>query len=180
MRFQHKTLGLLLGGLLSTIASPAVAQHAAGFGSPYVPINGHTGIIQEPFNTAQTYEGVNRIAVALGVGRARNTKVYRMEAVGNIERGMPVTVQYAPESLASAIDPIDSGGVAIAEGRVTSVDRVHGRIGVKYDNGRSETLRVSEHAASGSGTLDVKGRRVMVTTSNKSGQQVVQYFKRKD
>ena len=180
MRFKHTTFGLLLGGLLSTIASPALAQSAANFGTPYVPIHGHTGIIQEPMNTAQTYEGVNAIAVALGMGRARNTKVYRMEAVGNIDRGMPVTVHYAPESLASAIDPIDSTGVAVAEGRVTSVDRVHGRVGITYNDGRSETLRVSDHAASGSGTLDVKGRRVVVTTSNKSGQQVVQYFKRKD
>jgi hypothetical protein len=180
MRFQHKTLGLLLGGLLSTIASPAVAQHAAGFGSPYVPIHGHTGIIQEPWNTDQTYEGVNKIAVALGAGRPRHAKVYKMEAVGNIERGMPVTVQYAPESLASAIDPIDSSGVAVAEGRITSVDRVHGRIGVKYNDGRSETLRVTEHTVPNSGTLEVKGKRVVVSTSNQSGQPVVQYFKRKD
>ena len=180
MRFQHKTLGLLLGGLLSTIASSAMAQNAAGFGSPYVAIHGRTGIIQEGINTDQTWDGVNRIAVALGLAQPRNTKVYRMETVGNIERGMPVTVQYSPESLASAIDPVDSSGIAIAEGKITSVDRVHGRIGIKYNDGRSETLRVSEHAASGSGKLDVKGRRVIVTTSNTSGQQVVQYFKRKD
>jgi hypothetical protein len=180
MRFQHKTLGLLLGGLLSTIASPVVAQEAAGFGSPYVPIQGHTGIYQERINTDQMYEGVNRIAVALNLARDRNRKVYKMEAVGNIERGMPITVQYAPESLASAIDPIDSSGVAVAEGRVTSVDRVRGRIGVKYTDGRTELLRVTEHGASSSGTLEVKGKRVIVTTSNKSGQPVVQYFKRKD
>ena len=180
MRFKHTTFGLLLGGLLSTIASPALAQTAAGFGTPYVPIHGHTGIIQEPMNTAETYEGVNRIAVALHLARPKDTKVYKMEAVGNIERGMPITVQYAPDSLASAIDPVDPNGVAIAEGKVTSVDRVHGRIGVKYSDGRSETLRVSEHVAPSSGTLEVKGKRVMVTTSNKSGQTVVQYFKRKD
>jgi len=180
MRFQHKTLGLLLGGLLSTIASPALAQNAAGFGSPYVAIHGRTGIIQEGINTDQTWDGVNRIAVALGIARNRNTKVYKMEAVGNIERGMPITVQYAPESLASTIDPIDSSGVAIAEGKVTSVDRVRGRIGVTYDDGRTDTLRVTEQAAPASGTLEVKGKRVVVVTSNQSGQQVVQYFKRKD
>ena len=181
MRFQHKTLGLLLGGLLSTIASPAVAQSAAGFGSPYVPINGHTGIIQEPINTAVMYEGVNRIAVALNLAKDRNTKVYKMEAVGNIERGMPITVQYAPkDSLASAIDPVSPDGIATAEGKVTSVDRVRGRIGVKYADGRTEMLRITEHGAPSSGTLEVKGKRVIVTTSNKSGQPVVQYFKRKD
>jgi hypothetical protein len=181
MRFQHNALGLLCGGLLSMIASPAVAQNAAGFGTPFVPIHGHTGIIQEPINTAEMYEGVNRIAVAIDLAAKRNAKVYKMEAVGNIERGMPVTVQYAPtdDNPATGADEIGPNGVATVEGKVTSVDRVHGRIGVKYSDGRMETLRVTEHVAPNSGTLEVKGRRVIVVTSNKAGQQVVQYFKRK-
>lgn len=179
MRFQDKTFGLLLGGLLSTIASPAVAQTPA-VGLPYVWIHGHTGMIQEPINTAEMYAGVNRIAVAIDLAAKRNAKVYKMEAVGNIERGMPILVQYAPNNAAGTADQIGPDGVATAEGKVTSVDRVHGRIGVKYNDGRSETLRVTEHAAPSSGTLEVKGRRVIVVSSNKSGQQVVQYFKRKE
>jgi hypothetical protein len=181
MRFQHTTFGLLLGGLLSMVASPALAQKAAGFGSPYVPIQGHTGMIQEPINTAEMYDGINRIAGLIGLPARRTAKVYKMEAVGNIERGMPVVVQYAPnDSTAGIVNQIGPDGVATAEGKVTSVDRVRGRIGVKYTDGRSETLRVTEHAAPSSGTLEVKGKRVVVVTSNKSGQQVVQYFKRKD
>jgi hypothetical protein len=171
MRFQHNALGLLFGGLLSTIASPAVAQ-TAGVGRPYVWIHGHTGTIQEPVNTTQMYEGVNRIAVGLDVGAKRSAKVHKMEAVGNIQRGMPVTVQYEP-------DDNNVAGLTSVEATVTSVDRVRGRIGVKYDDGRIETLRVTEHSTPNSGTLDVKGRRVIVKSSNKSGEQVVQYFKRK-
>jgi hypothetical protein len=165
-------LGLLLGGFLLTIPSPAAAQATAtGVGAPYVWIHGHTAMIQEPINTAQMYDGVNRIATAIGMSGRRNTKVYRMEAVGNMERGMPVVVH--PE------DDAQPNGVATSEARVTSVDRVNGRIGVKYDDGRTETLRVSERAVGTSGTLEVTGRRVVVYSSNKSGQQVVQYFKRK-
>jgi hypothetical protein len=177
MRLQHRTLGLLFVGLLSMIASPALAQTgAAGFGRPYVPIEGHTGIIQEPINTAVMYEGVNRIATALDLASRKNAKVYKMEAVGNIERGMPITVQYAPtdDNAANVVD-----GVATEEGKVTSVDRVRGRIGVKYTDGRTETLRVTEHAAPSSGTFEVKDKRVVVSSFNKSGQPVVQYFKRK-
>jgi|SRR5215831_962176 len=177
MRLQHRTLGLLFVGLLSMIASPALAQTgAAGFGRPYVPIEGHTGIIQEPMNTAVMYEGVNRIATALDLASRKNAKVYKMEAVGNIERGMPVTVQYAPtdDNAANVVD-----GVATEEGKVTSVDRVRGRIGVKYTDGRTETLRVTDHAAPNSGTFEVKDKRVVVSSLNKSGQPVVQYFKRK-
>jgi|KBSMisStaDraftv2_1062788.scaffolds.fasta_scaffold07659_2 hypothetical protein len=167
MRFQHTALGLLFGGLLSTIGAPAAAQTAVSV--PYIWIHGHTAMIQEPINTAEMYDGVNRIAVALGLDEKRNTKLYRMEAVENIDRGMPIVVQYAP----------NDDSVATAEGKVTSVDRVHGRIGVKYDDGRSETLRVTQHST-GSGTLEVTDHRVIVYSSNKSGQQVVQYFKRKD
>ena len=177
MRLQYSTLGLLFVGLLSMIASPAFAQTGgAGFGRPYVPIQGHTGIIQERINTDVMYEGVNRIATALDLGSRKNAKVYKMEAVGNIERGMPITVQYEPsdDNAANVVD-----GVATEEGKVTSVDRVRGRIGVTYADGRTETLRVSEHAAPGSGTFEVKDKRVVVSSLNKSGQPVVQYFKRK-
>jgi hypothetical protein len=169
---QRVSLGLLLGGLLSVLPAPASAQTTAtGVGLPYVWIHRHTGMIQEPINTTQMYDGVNRIAVLLGMDGKRNSKVYRMEAVGNMERGMPVVVH--------AVDPAGPNGVATAEGKVTSVDRVNGRIGVKYTDGSTETLRVTQHAVGTSGTLEVKGRRVVVYSSNKSGQQVVQYFKRK-
>jgi len=165
-------LGLLLGGLLMMFPSHAAAQTTAtGVGLPYVWIHKHTGIIQEPINTAEMYAGVNRIATALGWDGSRNTKVYRMEAVGNMERGMPVVVNY--------VDQAWPNGVGTAEGQLTSVDRVKGRIGVKYADGSTETLRVAQNPVGTSGTLGVKGRQVIVYSSNKSGQQVVQYFKRK-
>jgi hypothetical protein len=184
MRFQHTALGLLVGGLLSMIAPPAGAQTTAtGVGLPYIWIHKHTGIIQEPINTAEMYDGVNRIAVKLGMDGNRNRKVYRMEAVGNLERGMPVVVHYeakdddvAGNASANQTPP---DGVATAVGKVTSVDRVRGKIGVKYNDGRTEMLRVTQHSTGHSGTLEVKGRRVIVYSSNKSGQQEVQYFKRK-
>jgi hypothetical protein len=174
MRIQHHIpLGLLLGGLLSAIASPAAAQTTAtGVGLPYVWIQGHTGIIQEKINTDQMYAGVNRILDTLGVGGTRSTKLYRMDALESmgVERGMPVVVHSAVK---------DAGGLASTDGRVTSVDRVHGRITVQYRDGRSEKLRLTQHSATNAGTLEAKGRRVIVYSSNKSGQQTAQYFKRK-
>jgi hypothetical protein len=183
MRIQHHSpLGLILGGLLSMIALPVAAQTTAtGVGRSYIPIHNHTGIIQEPINTAQTYDGVSRIARKLGMGGSRNTKVYRMEAVDNMERGMPVVVhsELKDDDVGGRVGQTLSNDVATDEGKITSVDRVHGKIGVKYTDGRTEMLRVSQHPAATSGTLEVKGHRVIVYSSNKSGQQVVQYFKRK-
>jgi hypothetical protein len=174
MRIQHHIpLGFLLGGLLSAIASPVAAQTTAtGVGLPYVWIQGHTAVIQEKINTDEMYAGVNRIADQLGIGGTRSTKLYRMDALENMgmERGMPVVVHSAVK---------DAAGLTSTDGRVTSVDRVHGRITVQYSDGRSERLRLTQHTATNAGTLEAKGRRVIVYSSNKSGQPTAQYFKRK-
>ena len=165
----HFPLGLLLGGLLSMIASPAAAQTTAtGVGRANIPIQGRTGIIQEPINTAQMYDGVNRIAVALGFGSRRPVKLYRMDAVQDMERGMPVVVHYETYG----------DQTASAEGRLTSVDRARGHITIQYSDGRIDKLRVTHHPPTG--TLHAEGRRVVVYSSDKSGQQLeARYFKRK-
>jgi hypothetical protein len=164
---QYIPLGLLLGGLLA-IAPPVAAQSTStGVGRAYVPIQGHTGIIQEPINTAEMYQGLEGIARVLGLAGVQNRKIYRMEAVKNMERGMPVVVHYE----------VDDNQTASAQGRVTSIDRAHGRIAVQYDDGRIDSLRVTQHDATPS--LNVKGRRVVVYSSTKAGQPMVQYFKRK-
>ena len=151
------------------IASPAAAQTTAtGVGRANIPIQGRTGIIQEPINTAQMYDGVNRIAVALGMGSSRTVKLYRMDAVEDMERGMPVVVHYET----------NGDQIASAEGRLTSVDRARGHIAIQYSDGRIDKLRVTHHPPSG--TLHAEGRRVIVYSPDKSGQQLeARYFKRK-
>jgi len=157
----HFPLGLLLGGLLSMIASPAAAQTTAtGVGRANIPIQGRTGIIQEPINTAQMYDGVNRIAVALGFGSRRPVKLYRMDAVQDMERGMPVVVHYET----------NGDQIASAEGRLTMVDRARGHIAIQYSDGRIDKLRVTHHPPTG--TLHAEGRRVVGYSSDKSGEQL--------
>jgi hypothetical protein len=188
MRIQHQIpLGLFLGGLLSMIAAPVAAQGTAtGVGRSNIAIQGHTGIIQEPINTAQTYDGVNRIAEKLGLkGRGSSAKAYRIEALDIIDHGTPVVVHSALKDddaqPAGTIDPSGGGALTSAKGRVTSIDRVHGKIAVQYNDGRIDRLRLMtpRSSAAQAGTLQAKGRRVIVYSSNKSGQQVAQYFKRK-
>jgi hypothetical protein len=187
MRIQHQIpLGLLLGGLLSMIASPVAAQTTAtGVGLPYIWIHGHTGIIQEPINTTQTYDGANRIAEKLGLkGRGSSAKAYRIEALDILDHGTPVVVHSAlkdDDAQAAGTNQSGPGDLMSAKGRVTSIDRVHGNIAVRYNDGRIDRLRLMtpHSAAAQAGTLQAKGRRVIVYSSNKSGQQVAQYFKRK-
>ena len=188
MRIQHQIpLGLFLGGLLSMIAPPVAAQGTAtGVGRSNIAIQGHTGIIQEPINTAQTYDGVNRIAEKLGLkGRGSSAKDYRIEALDIIDHGTPVVVHSAVTDERRSGSRRDRSVRARRldehQGRVTSIDRVHGNIAVQYNDGRIDRLRLMtpRSAAAQAGTLEAKGRRVIVYSSNKSGQQVAQYFKRK-
>src|SRR5580765_236015 len=106
----------------------------------YVPLHGHTGIIQEPMNTKQTYDGVNRILVKLRAGATRPEKARGTEALASLDRGTSVVVHYE-------IDQDGPNEVKSAEGVVTSIDRVHRRIAVQYADGSIETLRLSNSAA---------------------------------
>jgi hypothetical protein len=128
------------------------------------------------------YDGVDRILEKLGV--KSTTKLYRMDALAGLEHGMPVVVDSVvkdDEHTVNTIDQTGSGGLTSAKGQVASVDRVHGKIAVRYADGRIDRLRLMtpRSAAAQAGTLQAKGRRVIVYSSNKSGQPVALYFKRK-
>jgi hypothetical protein len=174
MRVQQVIpLGLLLGGWFVVSPPAAAAQSTAtGVGRPYVPIHGHTGIVQEPFNTKQMYDGVNRILVKAGAAAKRPAKVQGTEALENLDRGAAVIVHYE-------LDRDGPDEVKSAEGVVTSVDRVHRRIAVQYQDGSIETLRLSDHAVEEAESLEVKGRHVIVSYSDDAGQKIAQSFKRK-
>jgi hypothetical protein len=179
MRIQHSinlpvTLGLLLGGLLAVSSSTASAQTSAtGVGRSFVPIHGLTGTFQEPINTKQMYDGVNKILVKAGAAAKRPAKIRGTEALENLDRGTPVVVHYE-------LDRDGPNEVKSAEGVVTSIDRVHRRIGVQYSDGSIETLRLSSRAVEEAELLQVKGRRVVVSYSDDSGQKIAQSFKRSD
>jgi len=177
MRIQQDiniALGLLLGGLLSVYSSPAAAQTTAtGVGRSFVPIHGRTGIVQQPINSKQMYDGVNKILVKAGAGAKRPSKTRGAEGLENLDRGMPVVVHYE-------IDRDGPNEVKSAEGVVTSIDRVHGRIGVRYADGAIETYRLSHRAVDEAEALQVKGRRVVVSYSDDSGEKVAQSFKRSE
>src|SRR4029077_3770430 len=92
---RYVLLWLVLGGLISLHAPSAEAQTSAtGAGRSFVPIHGHTGMIQEPINTKQMYDGINRILVKAGAGAKEPTKVRGTEALENLDRGTPVVVHY--------------------------------------------------------------------------------------
>jgi hypothetical protein len=99
-----------------------------------------------------------------------------------LERGMTVVVHYSGSSesaVAQEIDRIDAEGLAITEGQVTSIDRVRGRIKIRYEDGRTETLKLSNRVSRNVGRDTAANMRVVVYYTNNKGVKEVHYFKKK-
>jgi len=169
----HIALGALLGGLLAVSSTAAAQTTATGVGRSFVPIHGLTGVLQEPINSKQMYDGINKILVKAGAGAKKPAKIRGTEALESLDRGMPIVVHYE-------LDRDGPNEIKSADGVVTSIDRVHRRIAVQYADGSIETLRLSDRAVEEAESLEVKGRHVVVSYSDDSGQKIARSFKRSD
>jgi hypothetical protein len=99
-----------------------------------------------------------------------------------LERGMTVVVHYSgsgPSAIVQEIDRLDAEGLEIAEGHVTSIDRVRGEITIRFDDGRKEALRLSNRVSRNVGRQTSANTRVVVYYTNNKGVKEVHYFKKK-
>jgi hypothetical protein len=84
------------------------------------------------------------------------------------------------EPVAHEIDRLDNEGLEITEGVVTRINQGRRQITVRYDNGKTETFRLTERAAAES-RVDSNATaqsRVMIYYSNESGQKVAHFFRK--
>jgi predicted RNA-binding protein len=91
------------------------------------------------------------------------------------------TVQGTGQS-AQEIDVLGDEGLKVTEGRVTRIDRGHKEITIRFDNGRTETLRLTDRAAA-EAAKDIdkaaaSGERVAVYYEDENGRKVAHYFKK--
>jgi hypothetical protein len=99
-----------------------------------------------------------------------------------LQRGMTVVVHYSGTGQAATvqeIDRIDSDGLEVAEGSVTSIDRARGEIKVRLDDNRTETLKLSNRVSRNVGRNTTPNTRVIVYFTNNKGVKEVHYFKKK-
>ena len=153
-------LGSLLG--LLVFASIAAAQ------SPiYVPIGGFTGTISPAINVDEFYDGANKILEKVGDGLDNGRKApSRVDDDGVLEHmrpGTAVAVSYLVNGIQS------SGESGLNEGVITSVDRRKEEIAIRYTNGETDLLRLTEHPS--------HAGRVIVYYPDASGQKIPYYFK---
>ena len=106
------------------------------------------------------------------------------DVLQDLAEGAMVVVHYTSshdEETAQEIDRVGDQGLQTTEGRVARVDRGRKQITIRYANGQSETLELTDRAAAEAGR-DVDessgaGTTVIVYYSTTAGRKVAHYFK---
>ena len=109
----------------------------------------------------------------------------KADELESLRPGVTVAVHYTvagAEETAQEIDQLGAGGLNVGKGVVTRIDRGHKQITIRFENGVTETLELTDRAAASVGQdLDraVRDRAVvMVYYTDDTGQKVVHFFKR--
>ncbi len=107
------------------------------------------------------------------------------DALEGLREGRMVVIHYTVEGgqqAAREIDIVGDEGLKITEGRVARVDRGRKEITVRFDDGRTEVLRLTDRAAAEAGKELEKAAggtaRVVVYYEDEHGQKVAHYFKK--
>lgn len=105
------------------------------------------------------------------------------ELIG-LKPGTLVVVHYSgsgTSATAQEVDRIDGHGLQISEGVVTSINRGRGEIRVRFDNGTSETFKLTNRAShdAGRNVNSAEHPRVIVYYTSNRGVKEVHYFKTK-
>jgi hypothetical protein len=108
-----------------------------------------------------------------------------LDALEGLREGSTVVVHYTmteAEASAREIDRIGDEGLKVTEGVVTRISRGRKQITIRFDDGKSETLRLTDRAAAEAGkdvdqsaTAAVK---VIVYYSDEAGRKVAHFFKK--
>lgn len=105
------------------------------------------------------------------------------DPLGGLREGSTVVVHYTvngADATAFEIDSVGEDGLQATEGTVTRIDRGRRQVTVRYDNGRTETFRLTPRAAAEQtpGGSPTANTRVVVYYSTQSGEKVAHYFER--
>jgi hypothetical protein len=170
------TLQLL--GLVALIATPVSAQ-----GPP--PIHGVTGTIATKATVKAEHKAVNKIVVATEDGVehvydvAKDVVVHGgKDQLSGLKPGTTVIIHYTAGNTAKEIDRIGPDGLSTTEGIVTKIDRGKKTIALRYDNGRTETLKLTDRAAADVGKAIDANTRIVVYYSEEAGAKVTHYFQK--
>ena len=108
-----------------------------------------------------------------------------VDALEGLRDGTTVVIHYTgsgPQVAAEEIDLLGDEGLKMTEGDVTDIDRRKKEITVKYANGRTETLHMTDRAAAEGeasvGKSSGETGDIVIYYADESGRKVVHYFKK--
>jgi hypothetical protein len=177
--------GIVVGLFVAFAAASPRAQ-----GPPPV-----TGTVALEGTMTKFYKGVNTLVVTTVDGMQH---VYRftkglvvhggsgsgsgVDALESVHEGTTVVVHYRIEGGERSIDELDrvaDEGLRILEGSVIKLDRRRQEVTLKYGNGTTETLRLTDRAAvEASEGLSHDSTPVVIYYSDESGRKVAHFVKK--
>ena len=107
------------------------------------------------------------------------------DALEGLREGRMVVIHYTVEGssqTAREIDILGDEGLKVTEGRVVKIDRGRKQITIRFGNGQTETLRLTDRAAAEAGKdLEKAGGeapRVIIYYEDENGLKVAHYFRK--
>jgi hypothetical protein len=108
-----------------------------------------------------------------------------VDALEGLREGTTVVIHYEngePHASVSEIDVVGDDGLKITEGVVTDIDRGEREITIRFANGKTETLRMTDRAAAESrAAVNPSGgdtTRIVVYYTDEQGRKLVHYFRK--
>ena len=177
--------GLVCGAALT--GSPVARAQ-----QPRPPIQGVTGTVALEGTIDQTSDAGRTVIVKAADGIrhlfhvTEKTVVHGTVTVGDdslhgLEAGSRIVVHYAANAgkrTALEVDRVDTRGLKTIQGVVTRVDRVGRQLSIRLADGTTQTLRLTDRAATDVGQDVDSAEKVVIYYANDAGAQVAHYFKR--
>ena len=167
-------------GMAALGIAPAYAQ-----GPP--AIHGVTGTIATEATIKDEHKAANKIAVETADGvehvydAAKGVVVHGgTDPLAGLKPGTTVVIHYSADNTVQEIDRVGPGGLSTMEGIATKIDRKKKQITIRYDDGRIETLKLTDRAAADVGRNIGPDTRIVVYYSDQAGGKVTHYFKTKN
>jgi hypothetical protein len=178
------TMTQLVGVVALACASQAYAQRPPA-------IQGVTGTIATEATIKDEKKAGNKIVVATEDGAehvydaARDLVVHGgKNPLSDLKPGTTVVIHYTPDdNTVHEIDRVGENGLSVTEGIVSNIDRGKKEITIRYDNGKTETLLLTDRAAVDAGlalrNIPAGSTRVVVYYSDAAKGKIAHYFKQK-
>jgi hypothetical protein len=180
---RSSTMTQLVGVVAIAFASDAYAQRPPA-------IQGVTGTIATEATIKDEKKAGNKIVVATEDGAehvydaAKDLVVHPgKNPLADLKPGTTVVIHYTPDNTVHEIDRVGENGLSVTEGIVSNINRGKKEITIRFDNGKTETLQLTDRAAVDAGralrSIPDGTTRVVIYYSDDAKGKIAHYFKQK-